>query len=377
MTARPRVVLEALQVRKNPTGAGNAIGELTRALAAGERDLDFVVLAAHPEMFAELTGRPGWTVVDCPAARRGALRKAWFLERGVPGLVRELGGDLLHCPQFLGPGPTPVPVVTTVYDLAWLDLPGTVETARRAYYRWAVPRSLRASRLILAASEATAADVVRHFPALAARVRTTPLGTPSWVGEPRAVADRPEGPFLFVGTLEPRKNLVRLLEAYAQLVEERGGARVPDLVLAGPSGWRDRGIRSRLADLAPTGKVVQTGYCPRADLSAWYDSALALVFPSLHEGFGLPVLEAMARGVPVLTANRGALAEVAGSAALTVDPTDPGALLSALGRLLDEDGLRRDLAARGPARAREFSWDRTAELTVRAYREALAAPGAK
>lgn len=377
MRPRPHIVLEALQVRRNPTGVGTAILELCRALAAEDRGCDFSVLAAWPEMFADCAGQPGWTVVPCEGARGGTLKKAWFLQARVPRLVHRHGGDLLHSLQFLAPLMGGAPLVTSVYDLVWLEHPDTIEWSRRLYYRLVVPGSLGKSRAVLAASRATADDLARHFAHLEDRIRVTPLGVPRWASDAGRRPSEPEGGgyFLFLGALEPRKNLVRVLDAYTRLLDGRGMEKTPDLVLAGPEGWLDGGIRGRLEDLADKGKVRTPGYCQPRDMSALFKEALALVFPSIHEGFGLPILEAMALGVPVLTSDRGAMAEVAAEAAVLVDPEDTAALAGALERLVDDPGLRRDLSAAGYDRVRTFAWASTAQATVEVYRSVLAEQG--
>ena len=381
MSRRPLVLLEALQVRPEAMGVAVSIRELFTALAAKDRGLDFAVLAAHPDSFDYLNGCPGWSVIPCPGAATGLLGKAWFLQKEVPRLVRDLGADLLHCQQFLAPLRCSVPMAVTVHDLAWLDHPGTVEWSRRAYYRAMVPRSLRAASLLMVNSEATKAEVVRHFPDLADRLRKTPWGTPSWVHE--AMGQGPDrlgtaSPyFLFVGSLEPRKNLVGLLKAYARLIRDEGPADLPDLVLAGPTGWKDREIRRQLAELVSTGKVRSLGYCTREQLFVCYQEALALVFPSLHEGFGLPILEAMAAGLPVLTSDRGAMREVAGGAALLVDPDSRDDLMAGLRRLGYDPALRDRLRTAGFERAAEHDWADTARLTAEAYRELLGNPEIK
>ena len=205
----------------------------------------------------------------------------------------------------------------------------------------------------------------------------TPLGVPRWARDagPRQAEPGDGGYFLFLGALEPRKNLVRVLDAYARVLEGRGPDKTPDLVLAGPEGWRDGAIRDRLEVLVGTGKVRTPGYCQPREMSALFKEALALVCPSIHEGFGLPILEAMAQGVPVLTSDRGAMAEIAGQAALLVDPENTAALAGALGRLVDEPGLRRDLSAAGIDRVRAYAWATTAQATVEAYRRVLERQG--
>jgi alpha-1,3-rhamnosyl/mannosyltransferase len=166
-----------------------------------------------------------------------------------------------------------------------------------------------------------------------------------------------------VGTLEPRKNLARLVRAYRR-------AGVPHaLVLAGPDGWRSEEMERELATRGP-GVVVRTGGLEPADLDAVYRGADALAYPSLYEGFGLPVVEAMARGVPVVTSNGSSLPEVAGDAAVLVDPEDEASLTDALARVLGDPELRADLGRRGREQAARFSWAATARATLAAYRAA-------
>lgn len=372
MMARPTIVMEALSVREQPTGVAGSILELVRALAARDRGFAFVVAAASSEPFAHLAGVPHWRVAVCPDVERN-LRRAWFIQRRLPALCREAGADLLHSLQLVAPVRSQCPLVVTVHDLAWREFPAVVQRPRRLYYDIVVPAGLRRARLILASSEATGRHLTSHFPRLAARVRVTPLGTPTWVFDSanRPIEAPPSRPFfLFVGALEPRKNLPRLVEAYERLLDVHGD-QAPDLRLVGPEGWLMGSLRERLARPALSGRVTVSGYCDRVELRRLYGTAVALVFPSLNEGFGLPVLEAMACGLPVLTSDRGALAEVAGPDALLVDPLDIEAIAAALGRLTTDAGLRARLQRAGPARARYWDWARTADLTAAAYAEIL------
>lgn len=382
MTRRPRVVLEALQVRPRPTGPGRSILELVDALAAADRGCDFRVLCAHPELFAHVEGRPGWRLVACPGAAGGTLRRAWQLQRTVPALVRRLGGDLLHCPQFLAPLRAGVPTVVTVHDLAWRRFPGTVEPLRRAYYRLLVGPTLGRAAAVLANSEATAAEV-RHFhPEAAGRVTVTPFGLPAWAAAAAAQEGWSPAPgrsgrprFLCVGTLEPRKNLEGVLRAYARFLDGAGrpAAACPSLLFVGGRGWCDADLRSAMAKLQAQGHLEVRGWCEPAELWRLYRTARALLFPSLHEGFGFPILEAMAAGLPVLTSARGAMAEVAGEAALLVDPTATDDLAGGMARLAWDEPLRKRLVALGSARARQWTWERTARQTCAAYLQVLAA----
>jgi|GEM_PF-285690 len=389
MADRPHVVLEALQVRENPAGTGRGIIDLCVALAARDRGLDFTVLTTTAGLFRELEGKTGWAVREIPTARRGALRKALYTQFGLPNLLRELGADLLHCLQFVAPLRPPCPLVATVHDLAWLDFPGTIEEPRRSYYRWLVPRSLAKADALVTNSEATTRETIRHFPGTAAKIFTTPHGTPRWVLErmdrpdPVTIPQSVTPPyFLFVGTREPRKNLVRLLAAYGEFLGSAAvGAAppgsVPHLVLVGGRGWKDASVRSTLGQWADEDSVTILDYCDDDVLWGLYRGAQALVFPSLNEGFGLPILEAMAAGLPVLTSDRGGTAEVAGSDALLVNPENVAEIGKAMERLAFDGELRARLGVAGPDRARQWSWARTADLTVDVYNELLDRPEGK
>jgi alpha-1,3-rhamnosyl/mannosyltransferase len=352
-----------------------------RTLAARDRGLDFTVLASRAGVFPELEGVPNWRVENCPGAEGGNLRKAWFIQARLPGLVSELGGDILHSMQFLAPVRKPCPLVVTVYDLAWLHYPETLEWARRMYYKWLVPRTLRSADLITAISQSTAAETREAFPGTASRIRVVPLGLPLWVQDARgggAADGAPPGPpyFLFVGTMEPRKNLARLLDAYGIFRETaqrdgRASVEIPRLVLVGGKGWRDGALRSHLKQYRDRGWLELLDY--RDDVALWdlYRGALALVFPSLHEGFGLPILEAMAASCPVLTSNRGGMKEVAGQRALLVDPASPEDIAEGLEVMAFKQEIRAELARGGPEHARAWSWDLTADRTEAVYRELL------
>ncbi len=279
--------------------------------------------------------------------------------------------DLLHGPDFVVPRRRRCPAVITIHDLAFLRYPQILTAASRRHYRQAARLAVEAECVIVD-SACTAADVERRLGVPAARVRVvhlapTPLAVPDAAGV-AAVRARYEldGPFLlYVGTLEPRKNLRALLRAFARL----GPAEPARLVLAGPRGWLDAPVvaeADRLGD-----RVRRLGPVPAVDLSALYGAATAFVFPSLYEGFGLPPLEAMSVGTPVVAAHASCLPEVLGDAALLVAPEDEAALAEALRAVLGDAALRADLAARGRVRAARYSWERTAAATLVVYREVV------
>jgi glycosyltransferase involved in cell wall biosynthesis len=237
------------------------------------------------------------------------------------------------------------------------------------------PSAARADRIVTP-SQFTRDDVLKLLPVEPERVVVIPGGIDrSFKPQPAEEVAARLAPLglragdylLFLGTIEPRKNLARLLQAM-----ELAGPKIGPLVLAGGRGWNNAAIRDAIARLARDGRIRDLGYVADDLRPALQAGARAFVYPSLYEGFGLPPLEAMACGTPVLTSNVSALPEVMGDAALYVDPEDVPALAAALTRLWDDESLRADLRARGLARAQEFSWDRTARLTIEVYRDLLA-----
>ena len=395
------IVLDALLVRTHPTGVGRAILELTAELAARDRGLDFTVLSSGAASLDFLADSPGWRVRVCRGAGAGTFGKAAYTQWLLPRLCRGLGADILHSLQFIAPvfrPPFSRPLlapgcrsVLTVHDLAWRMYPDTVEVSRRLYYRLLVGRSLAGADAILVNSASTAADVARLYPSAADKIRLTPFGTPAWVWTGRQPGDPPlgmagesPGPpyFLFVGALEPRKNLEALLGAYRQFLARccQAGHEpvlVPELWLVAAPGWQDRGIRQALQQAMATGKVRIRDYCQPAELGPLYRGSRGLLFPSLHEGFGFPILEAMAWGCPVLTSARGAMQEVAGQAALLVDPGSRASIAEGIFRLAWDPELRQDLQRAGYLHAAGWGWARTAEATVAVYEELLAGAGSR
>ncbi len=384
MTVRPHIVLDALQVTAKPAGVAQAILEYLGAMSAADHGLRFTVLASYPEAFDFLGGQEHWDVCPCPEAEGSVWRKAIFTQWGLPRLLERLEADLLHSMQFITPLRSPCPTVATVHDMVWRLHPETIEQPRRAYYRLMVARSLKAAAGILTNSEATARDVRRCLPGVAGRVQVTAFGTPTWLArevarEPQPIADQQAPFFLFVGTLEPRKNLPNLLGAYERFLsglkeQEMAPEQWPRLLLVGACGWKMKGLR-RVLDAFPYPDHLEwRDYAPAAELARLYQQALALVFPSLYEGFGFPVLEAMSVGLPVMTANRGAMAEVAGNVALLVDPLDQDQMARTLHRLHTDTDLRKSLAQQGPLRSQQWNWGQTVEATLPVYRH-LTGPG--
>ncbi|HLI28990.1 MAG TPA: glycosyltransferase family 1 protein [Chloroflexota bacterium] len=291
-----------------------------------------------------------------------------------PAALRRAGVDLLHALAFALPLCWRGPAVVSFMDLSFLRYPRAFNRANRVYLATMARAAVRRADHLLAISESTRQDLIHLLGATPGRVTVTYCGVdPAFrplagaeVAAFRARYGLPPGYILYVGTLEPRKNVPRLLDAYAVLRRLRGGA--PPLVLVGARGWRRVGIEARVARLGLEGQVRWLGYLPPPELPLCYNAAGLFVYPSLYEGFGLPPLEALACGTPVVTANTSSLPEAVGDAALTVDPHDVAALAEAMARVLDDCGLRARLRAAGPAWASRFTWRQTAEQTRGVYR---------
>jgi glycosyltransferase involved in cell wall biosynthesis len=284
--------------------------------------------------------------------------------------------DLYHALAFVSPVLLNKPSVVTVYDLSFVHYPQVLTPARRLYLRLFTRLSCQRARRVIAISHSTAQDVIRTLGIPADKVdvaapgydpqRFQPL-PPQTVAAFRAEKGLPERFWLFMGTLEPRKNLVTLLEAYATLPPTE---RLP-LLLGGGKGWLYEDIFATIERHGLQDTVRWLGYLPAQELPLWYNSAEVFVFPSVFEGFGLPVLEAMACGTPVIVSDASSLPEVAGTAGLILPPRDTTAWASALRTAFHQSAWRDEAAQQGLAWARRFSWQSTAQETLRSYTCAL------
>lgn len=308
-----------------------------------------------------------------PAAVRCALTGVAFNAAA----LRARGVALFHATDHRVPRLRGLPVVATLHDAIPLAHPQWERARLGALKRWIWRRAATWADRVLTVSEYARGQLVEHFGLPHERIDVTPLGVdpgrfervdPETRAEVlRAHALRP-GFFLCVGTLQPRKNLERALDAHARLPADLR-AQMP-LVVVGRPGWNCEALMRRLA-AGPEGGVVWLRYLPEPALQALMQSATALVFPSLSEGFGLPVLEAFAAGLPVITSNTTSLPEVAGDAALLVDPLEVDAIAEAMRAIAESPTLAARLAEAGGRRARLFTWQACAQATLRSYRRVL------
>jgi glycosyltransferase involved in cell wall biosynthesis len=305
-----------------------------------------------------------------PVGRRG---DAWRLFVEVPWACWQLHADVLHM-TYHAPPWLPCPLILSIHDVLFRRFPEHFSPRDRLLLSTLMPLSIRKAALILTLSEASKQEIERLYPFARHKTEAIPLAagsvakvTPSFSSLPMYVQGCPF--VLAVGRIQPRKNLPRLIRAYA-LVRKRISGEMP-LVLVGPPEWKNEKIKALAGETEYANDIHFTGFIDEPTLAAFYRRASVFVFPSLAEGFGLPVLEAMACGAPVIASNSPPLPEVAGNAALLVDPHSVEEIAQAIEGVLTDCALQDDLRDRGEKQAARFSWKRTAELTLAAYRRAV------
>ena len=370
-----RIAIDATSVPPQRLGAGTYIYNLVQALAQVESD-DRYFIFAKPETFAGcLPTGSRFRLVPVRLPWRLA-RMAW--EQAVlPWHLRRLGVDVLHSPHYtttaVGGGWRRV---VTFHDVTFFLLPERYPALRRAYFRAASRAGARLCDMAIAVSNTVRADLEQHLQMPPERVRAVPLAAapsyrpvddPATLAAVRAKFGLPDRFILNVGALEPGKNQATLVRAFHHL---KGQDLSQGLVIAGPPAWRYERLLRLVDKLGLTDQVRFLDYVPADDLVALYNLADLFVFPSLYEGFGLPPLEAMASGLPVVASTAPALREVLDGAALLVQPLDVPALAEAMAAALGDEPLRNHLREAGLQRAALFSWERTARETAVVYREA-------
>lgn len=378
-----RVAIDYSAAVNQRAGIGRLVRNQVRALAELDQVNEYVLLHARPN--------PG-AIREFPAApnfrrRQLALSERWlailWYRARAPFPANALTGpvDLFHSPDFVLPPLRRTAGVVTVHDLAFLVQPECADDNLRAYLEMVVPRSVRRADLVIADSENTRNDVVVLLGVPPERVdvipggveeRFAPVSDPTDLQNARRMVGVGDAPFIVaVGVLEPRKNLPRLMDAFAALRSDR---KLPDhkLVLGGGRGWRVDGILAHHAASPVRDDILLPGFVPDALLPALYSAADLLAFPSLYEGFGLPLLEAMACGTPVVSSNASCLPEMAEGAALMIDPTRTDDLAHAMFRAIDDTALRQQLRAQGLERAATYTWEGAASRLLAAYQRVAA-----
>lgn len=373
---RPRIALNALlyssEFSYRNAGVSHYIGGLLGYLPQTDNTAEYIAFHHTPQIRVD-----GWKLFTIDSIGENPWRRIAWEQFGQPGALRRVQANLVHAPVYVGPLAAPCPVVVTIHDLSHFLYPELFPLAKRLYLQVMTRATARRAAAVICDSASTRRDVLRVLRIPAERVHTVLIGVdaemrplePQRVVQFRTERRLPERMILSVSTLEPRKNIPTLLKAYALLLGS--GKEVPQLVIGGGKGWYYQAIEEQVKRLGLSDKVTFTGFIPQQELPLWYNAAEIFVYPSLFEGFGMPPLEAMACGVPVITSGRSSLPEVVGDGGIMTDTSQPETLARAMQQLLDSRELRDQLSLRGRARSRLFSWEKTARETSAIYHAIL------
>ena len=371
----PRVLVDATAVPADRGGVGRYVDGLIGALDRAGSDVAVVCQRSDAERYGRIA--PSARVIPAPAAvAHRPARLAWE-QTGLPLIGQQVNADLLHSPYYTMPLRAGRPVVVTVHDCTFFTEPDMHTAVKGTFYRSATRTALRRATRVIVPSKATRDEVVRVLDADSTRVDVAYHGVdqvtfhrPSEDERERVRARlglRGVEYVAFLGLLEPRKNVPALVRGWVEAVQ--GLENPPALVLAGGSGWDDD-VDGAVSTVPSHLRVLRPGYLRPADLPGYLGGALVVAYPSHGEGFGLPVLEAMACGAPVLTTPRLSLPEVGGDAVAYTEP-DAHAIATALRALIDDPARRAQLAEAGATRAAEFTWEASAEAHLAAYARAV------
>lgn len=375
-----RIAINCQILSVNRVGVGRYTENLVNALAAVDRENEYVLLVSSRVDPAILPSGDNVSIVSTRLPIVGTKTRILWEQFWLPVVVASQNVDLVHFPDLSLPI-LPLlrcPYVVTVHDLTHYAFREAYTLGKFVYKRCTTPVAVRRARRMIADSESTKRDILAFFDVQEHRIATVypgltgtfrPIASQE-LAEVRARLCLPERYILHVGSIDPRKNLVTLLNAYARLVKEDNLPH--SLVVVGPKEFNYGPILEAAQGLNLQERLRFLGFVDDRDLVVIYNLAELFVFPSIHEGFGFPVLEAMACGVPVITSNASSLPEVVGDAALLVDPLDIGGLMEAIRRVLADDRLRQAMVEKGLQQASLFTWERAARQTLQVYKDAVA-----
>ena len=373
----PRVLVDATAVPADRGGVGRYVDGLISALGAADADFAVACQRADAERFSRMA--PQATVVAGPAAvAHRPARLAWE-QTGLPLIVQQVNADVLHSPHYTMPLRAGKPVVVTIHDATFFTQPDVHTSIKGPFFRSAIKTALHRAARCVVPSKATRDELIRVLDADPTRIDVAyhgvdqatfhvPTDTERQLVQAR-LGLRGLEYIAFLGMLEPRKNVPSLVRGWVKAVGDRPGP--PALVLAGGSGWDDE-IDQAITEVPSNLRVLRPGYLKFSDLRGFLGGATVVAYPSHGEGFGLPVLEAMACGAPVLTTQRLSLPEVGGDAVAYTEG-DPDSIAAGLTALLDDPERRRRLGEAAVARSREFTWAASAEAHLAAYARAAGA----
>jgi len=371
-----RIGIDATALPEQPVGAGNYIIQLVTAYA--KMDLDFEFLVYVQKNKRDLFDIPNnenlrWEIVS----DKSPMKRLIWEQTTFPRLVQRSDLALLHSLHYTQPVRLGCRSVVTIHDMTFFLFPDLHTRSKRMFFPFAIRSSVRRADALIAISESTRQDSIRLLGVSPQKIFTTQLGITE---EFRVVTDNvllskvlqqydlPEAFVLYVGLVEPRKNIPFLIRAYKSLVDE--GIK-HNLVIVGRIGWMYQEVFKQIEELGLEDRVQFTGYMPQDDLPMVYNLASLFVYPTKYEGFGLPALEAMACGTPVVTTAISSLPEIVGDAGMLIPPGDEQALAGAMAKVLSDSTLYNQLRTRGLQRSEHFTWERTAQGTLKVYQQVL------
>jgi len=371
-----RIGIDATALPPQPVGAGNYIIQLIRALASLKVNDEFVIFAqqrGHALINLPENDNFKWiTLKDRNPGSRLIWEQSLF-----PRLIKKSGVDLLHSLHYTRPIILPCASVVTFHDMTLFLYPELHTRAKRLFFPQAIRASARLADALTADSECTRQDAIRILGIQPGKITTTQLGVdPAFRpindtmarGKIAEKYDLPERFILYVGLIEPRKNLPMLINAYKRLID---GGENYKLVLVGSYGWMYEELLRQINNLDLEEMIHFTGYVSQEDLPLVYNLSSLFVYPTIYEGFGLPALEAMACGVPVITTDVSSLPEIIGKAGMLVPVNNVEALYGAMIAVLGDEDLRREMTNKGILRAAKFTWEQTAKLTFQVYQQVM------
>ena len=361
-----KIGVDARPLSYQLTGIGVYLRHLLDELQKIDHQNDYYLISNGPIDYD--LKNPRWTKFAGRLSRK--LVSTLWMQLNVPLIAAKLNFNLFwasrhHLPLLLSPE---IKTVVTVHDVVNRIYPGTMALPNLLAERLLMKLSLKRSAAVIADSRSTAADIKKQFRISDEKLNTIHLGTPQFPKKFKRDREQnsvvPGKYFLFVGTLDPRKNFERLFKAFEMLGPINRGLH---LVIIGGEGWKNKKFLKMVRMHPLKTHLHMTGYLPRDQLASYYENAICLMFPSLYEGFGLPILEAMSCGAPVITSNTSSMPEVAGDAALLVNPYDTSAIADAMNNLVSDKQLRERLISKGFERVKQFSWKKCAEETLRVF----------
>jgi glycosyltransferase involved in cell wall biosynthesis len=371
-----RIGIDATALPSQPVGAGNYIIQFIKALAQIDIDFELVVFIHQSKRALfdlPVDAKIQWRLV----ADKSPMQRLIWEQIILPGQVRSARIDLLHSLHYTQPVRLGCSSVVTIHDMTFFLFPHLHTRSKRLFFPFAIRTSIRRADALVTISESTRQDTIRLLGVTPQKIFTTQLGVndefhviedKELLTEVRQKYGLPKEYILYVGLVEPRKNIPSLIRAYKSLI---GQGTKHSLVIVGRFGWMYQEVIEQTEKLGLKDRVQFTGYIPQDDLPIVYNLASLFVYPTRYEGFGFPALEAMACGTPVITTDISSLPEIVGDAGMLVPPDDEQALTTAIAKVLTDSTLYDQLKTKGLLRAKYFTWERTARETLKVYQHVL------